>query len=128
MASMPKPLRRLAVEAKASVIVTVDCGISAVSEAELARELGPRADRHRSPHDRLRTCRRPRRSCIRACPAVRIPVAISAGQAVAFKLAWQICKSFRRRQTGFAAPSRLFGGLARLGGAGDDRRRGAAFR
>src|SRR5271163_2910351 len=33
-------LRRLAVEHKASLIVTVDCGISAVSEAELARELG----------------------------------------------------------------------------------------
>ena len=33
-------LRKLAVEHKAELIVTVDCGISAVREAELARELG----------------------------------------------------------------------------------------
>ncbi len=33
-------LRRLAAENKAELIVTVDCGISAVREAELARELG----------------------------------------------------------------------------------------
>ena len=33
-------LRKLALESKADLVVTVDCGISAVAEAELARELG----------------------------------------------------------------------------------------
>jgi single-stranded-DNA-specific exonuclease len=86
-------LRKLAVERAAKVIVTVDCGISAVSEAELARELGleliitdhhtigltlPRADA--IVHPRL--------------PGGNPAAADLCGAAVAFKLAWQICKSF----------------------------------
>ena len=49
-------LRRLAKEGGAELIVTVDCGISAVREAELARARR-RADRHRPPHDRQALCR-----------------------------------------------------------------------
>ncbi len=86
-------LRKLAVENKASLIVTVDCGISAVREAELARELGveliitdhhtigptvPTADA--IVHPRL--------------PGGHPAGADLCGAAVAFKLAWQVCKSF----------------------------------
>jgi single-stranded-DNA-specific exonuclease len=86
-------LRKLAVENKASLVVTVDCGISAVREAELARELGleliitdhhtigptvPRADA--IVHPRL--------------PGGHALGADLCGAAVAFKLAWQVCKSF----------------------------------
>jgi single-stranded-DNA-specific exonuclease len=86
-------LRRLAVEGQAELIVTVDCGISAVREAEVAAELGveliitdhhtvgpvlPRADA--IVHPRL--------------PGSRYPSADLCGAGVAFKLAWQVCKSF----------------------------------
>jgi len=86
-------VRRLAVENKAELIVTVDCGISAVREAELARELGvelvitdhhtigwtlPQADA--IVHPRL--------------PGGHAVAADLCGAAVAFKLAWQVCKSF----------------------------------
>lgn len=86
-------LRRLTRDSKASLIVTVDCGISAVREAELARELGveliitdhhtigltlPRADA--IVHPRL--------------PGGPPASADLCGAGVAFKLAWQVCKSF----------------------------------
>ena len=86
-------LRRLVREQGAELIVTVDCGISAVREAELARELGvelivtdhhtigqmvPAADA--VVHPRL--------------PGGRYPNLDLCGAAVAFKLAWQVCKSF----------------------------------
>jgi single-stranded-DNA-specific exonuclease len=86
-------LRALATEEKASLVVTVDCGISAVKEADLARELGlqfiitdhhtigpelPRA--HAIVHPRL--------------DSPDAPCADHCGAAVAFKLAWQICKQF----------------------------------
>ncbi len=86
-------LRRLAGERGAELIVTVDCGVSAVAEAELARELGvelivtdhhtigstvPAADA--VVHPRL--------------PGSSYPNLDLCGAAVAFKLAWQVCKSF----------------------------------
>ncbi len=86
-------LRKLSTENRADLIVTVDCGISAVREAELARELGvelvitdhhtiglsiPRA--HAVVHPRL--------------PGGHPHSADLCGAAVAFKLAWQVCKSF----------------------------------
>jgi single-stranded-DNA-specific exonuclease len=86
-------LRRLANEGGAELIVTVDCGIGAVREAELARELGvelivtdhhtigavvPAADA--VVHPRL--------------PGSQYPNGDLCGAAVAFKLAWQVCKSF----------------------------------
>jgi single-stranded-DNA-specific exonuclease len=86
-------LRKLASEHKASLIVTVDCGISAVREAEIARELGveyivtdhhtigltlPRADA--IVHPRL--------------PGGLPASADLCGAGVAFKLAWQVSKSF----------------------------------
>ena len=86
-------LRRLRSEQGAELVVTVDCGISAVDEALLARELGlefivtdhhtigpnlPEADV--IVHPRLEGSRYP-------CPDL-------CGAGVAFKVAWQICKSF----------------------------------
>ena len=86
-------LRRLAETHGSPLIVTVDCGISAVAEAQLARELGlelivtdhhtigpdlPAADV--SVHPRL--------------PGSTYPCGDLCGTGVAFKLAWQICKSF----------------------------------
>ena len=86
-------LRTLATEHAASLIVTVDCGVSAVSEARLARELGVEfivTDHHTiGPelpeadvvvHPRL--------------PGSGYPFVDLCGAGVAFKLAWQICKSF----------------------------------
>jgi single-stranded-DNA-specific exonuclease len=86
-------LRRLSEESKAELIVTVDCGISAVAEAGLARDLGVEliiTDHHTiGPslpeadvivHPRL--------------PGGHYPCGDLCGAGVAFKLAWQICKSF----------------------------------
>jgi len=85
--------RRIAEEHPGALLVTVDCGISAVAEARLARELGletiitdhhtigpelPEADV--LVHPRL--------------PGSSYPFGDLCGAAVAFKLAWQVCKSF----------------------------------
>jgi single-stranded-DNA-specific exonuclease len=86
-------LRRLAVESKADLIVTVDCGISAVREAELARELGIElivTDHHTIGWSLPQAA---------AIVHPRLPGGHQAGvdlcgAAVAFKLAWQVCKSF----------------------------------
>ena len=86
-------LRRLAEESKASLVVTVDCGISAIDEAQLARQLGleliitdhhtigpllPDADE--IVHPRLE--------------GSKYPSGDLCGAGVAFKLAWQVCKTF----------------------------------
>ena len=86
-------LRKIAADHPGALVVTVDCGISAVKEARLARELGldfiitdhhtlgeelPEADV--LVHPRL--------------PGGSYPFGDLCGAAVAFKLAWQICKSF----------------------------------
>jgi single-stranded-DNA-specific exonuclease len=86
-------LRRLATERGAALVVTVDCGISAEHEAEQARKLGIEfivTDHHTIGsnvpvadavvHPRLNGSRYPN------------PDLCGAG--VAFKLAWQVCKSF----------------------------------
>jgi single-stranded-DNA-specific exonuclease len=83
----------LAKERKAEVVVTVDCGISAIAQARLARDLGlefiitdhhtigkelPEADV--LVHPRL--------------PGSTYPFGDLCGCGVAFKLAWQVCKTF----------------------------------
>ena len=86
-------LRRLAEEHSKPLVVTVDCGISAVAEARLARELGLElivTDHHTIGaelpaadvlvHPRL--------------PGSTYPCGDLCGAGVAFKLAWQICKTF----------------------------------
>ncbi len=89
----PDALRKIAEEMKADVVVTVDCGISAVGEARLARELGLEfiITDHHTPGAVLPDADvivHPRRSgSTYPCPDL-------CGAGVAFKLAWQICKGF----------------------------------
>jgi single-stranded-DNA-specific exonuclease len=89
----PEALRRLASEHKAELVITVDCGISAVREAALARELGIEfiiTDHHTIGTDVpvADVVVHPRLA------GSRYPFGDLCGAAVAFKLAWQVCKSF----------------------------------
>ena len=92
-ASTPRPSGSSPTSTGPTLVVTVDCGISAVAEARLARELGVElivTDHHTIGaelpaadvlvHPRL--------------PGSRYPFGDLCGAGVAFKLAWQICKSF----------------------------------
>ena len=86
-------LRRLATENPSALIVTVDCGISAVREAELAHELGVElivTDHHTigSGLPQADVIVHPR------LPGSSYPCGDLCGAGVAFKLAWQICKGF----------------------------------
>ncbi len=86
-------LRKLATENRAELIITVDCGISAVNEARLARELGVEfivTDHHTIGHDlpEADVIVHPR------LDGSRYPCGDLCGAGVAFKLAWQVCKSF----------------------------------
>jgi single-stranded-DNA-specific exonuclease len=86
-------LRRLAETYPKAVVVTVDCGISAVAEAVLASELGLElivTDHHTIGLDlpAAAVLVHPR------LPGSRYPCGDLCGAGVAFKLAWQICKSF----------------------------------
>ena len=86
-------LKRLTTERGADLIVTVDCGISAVKEAKLARELGVSliiTDHHTIGSEL------PDADVI-VHPKLAgslYPFPELCGCAVAFKLAWQVCKSF----------------------------------
>ena len=86
-------LRRLAEEHSRALVITVDCGISAVAEAELARQLGLElivTDHHTigSELPAADVLVHPR------LPGSQYPFGDLCGAGVAFKLAWQICKSF----------------------------------
>jgi single-stranded-DNA-specific exonuclease len=86
-------LRKLAATYPSPLVVTVDCGISAVAEALLARELGIElivTDHHTIGADlpRADVLVHPR------LPGSTYPCGDLCGAGVAFKLAWQICKSF----------------------------------
>ncbi len=124
-ASTPMALRRLATEQKAELIITVDCGISAVAEARLARELGVEliVTDHHTVGSEL-----PEADVIvhPALDGSLYPFSELCGAAVAFKLAWQVCKSFG---DGKKASPHLRDFLVRShrpGGAGDGGRRGPA--
>jgi single-stranded-DNA-specific exonuclease len=86
-------LEWLAKEAKADLVVTVDCGISAVKEARLAKELGLEliiTDHHTIGPDlpEAAVLVHPR------LPGGSYPFPHLCGAGVAFKVAWQVCKSF----------------------------------
>jgi single-stranded-DNA-specific exonuclease len=86
-------IRRLKSEQGADLVVTVDCGISAVAEARLARDLGIEliiTDHHTigpelPPADVIVHPR---------LPESRYPCGDLCGAGVAFKVAWQVCKRF----------------------------------
>ncbi|GAC1468280.1 MAG: single-stranded-DNA-specific exonuclease RecJ [Isosphaeraceae bacterium] len=86
-------LARIATELKGEVVVTVDCGISALAEARLAREMGLEyiVTDHHTPGDAL-----PEADVIvhPRLGSVPYPCLDLCGAGVAFKLAWQICKGF----------------------------------
>ena len=89
----PIALQRLVTDHRAEMIITVDCGISAVREAKLARELGVEliiTDHHTISLDlpEAAVLVHPR------LPGSKYPFGELCGCAVAFKLAWQICKTF----------------------------------
>jgi single-stranded-DNA-specific exonuclease len=86
-------LRRLATEQGADLIITVDCGISAIKEARLARELGVAliiTDHHTIGAELPE-------ADVLVHPKLAgslYPFPELCGCGVAFKLAWQVCKSF----------------------------------
>ncbi len=88
-------LAMLVRERKADLIVTVDCGVTAVAEAALARELGVEliVTDHHTPGVEW-----PSASVVvhplARCANGAYPFPHLCGAAVAFKLAWQICKTF----------------------------------
>jgi single-stranded-DNA-specific exonuclease len=86
-------LKKIAEEHRAEVVVTVDCGITSVKEAVLARELGLElivTDHHTIGPDLPEAAAlvHPR------LPGGSYPFGELCGAGVAFKLAWQVCKSF----------------------------------
>lgn len=86
-------LRKLASQHQAEVVVTVDCGITSVKEAVIARELGLElivTDHHTIGPELPGAAAlvHPRLS------GGSYPFGELCGAGVAFKLAWQVCKSF----------------------------------
>ena len=101
---------------------------------DLGRRRGPagaragrRADHHRPPHDRRRAARG-RRARPPAARREPLPFGDLCGAAVAFKLAWQICKRFGDGKKASPHLRDFLVQLARPGGAGDGGRRRAARR
>lgn len=89
----PEALRTLAARG-ASLIITVDCGVSAVAEAILARELGVEfiVTDHHTPGPVWPSADVVVHPLAPGGPPYPFPDLCGAG--VAFKLAWQVCKSF----------------------------------
>ena len=89
----PDALRKIAEEFPGALIVTVDCGISAVEVAKLAKELGVELiiTDHHTPGAVL-----PDAAAIvhPRVGEVGYPCPDLCGAGVAFKLAWLICKTF----------------------------------
>jgi len=96
-------IRTLHEEDPRQLVVTVDCGITAVAEAKLARELGLELiiTDHHQIGDEL-----PDAACLvhPRLPGSRYPFGDLCGAGVAFKLAWAICK---RLGDGRKATSRM---------------------
>lgn len=84
-------IRKLHQEDPQRLLVTVDCGICSVQEADLARELGLELiiTDHHTMTDEL-----PRASCLvhPRLPGSTYPFRELCGAGVAFKLAWAICQ------------------------------------
>jgi single-stranded-DNA-specific exonuclease len=86
----PESIRRLAAE-KAKLIVSVDCGIGSLAEAEVARECGIEmiVTDHHEPGPQL-----PHAAAIvhPGLPGQSYPFRGLSGSGVAFKLAWALCQ------------------------------------
>ncbi|MGE3822201.1 MAG: single-stranded-DNA-specific exonuclease RecJ, partial [Isosphaeraceae bacterium] len=86
-------LQRIARDWSGALVVTVDCGVSAIQEARLARELGLEfiVTDHHTPGPEL-----PEADAIvhPGLPGASCATPNLCGAGVAFKLAWQVAKSF----------------------------------
>ena len=80
-------------EQRVDLVITVDCGINAVAEAELARESGIDliVTDHHQPHREFSSAPYVVHSKL---PDSRYPFPDLSGAGVAFKLAWAVAKSF----------------------------------
>ncbi len=87
-------IRSIVLDRKADLIITVDCGITAIKEAILAKELGVElvVTDHHHPASEWPCADVVVHPLGPMGPAYPFPEI--CGAAVAFKLAWQICKSF----------------------------------
>ncbi|MFO0953569.1 MAG: DHH family phosphoesterase [Isosphaeraceae bacterium] len=90
-------IRKIAGDLGASMVITVDCGISATAEARLARSLGVEliVTDHHTPGPELPEADvvvHPRLPGEAGAPGYPCPDL--CGAAVAFKVAWQVCKAF----------------------------------
>jgi single-stranded-DNA-specific exonuclease len=86
-------IRTLAQGHQSPLMITVDCGISAVAESILARELG--IELIITDHHTLGTALPPADVLVHPrLPGSAYPCGDLCGAGVAFKLAWQVCKSF----------------------------------
>ena len=113
-------LRKLAA-AGAKMIITVDCGITSVAQAETARQLGLQliiTDHHQMA-DRLPEADGLVHPCL---PGHSYPFAGLAGAGVAFKMAWAICQEVTQAKR-VSPPMRNFllqaVGLAAIGTVAD---------
>jgi len=111
-------LRQIAANGS-QMVVTVDCGIASVAEAEVARELELEfiVTDHHEPK-----AQRPGAAVIvhPRVPAGLYPFEGLSGSGVALKLAWKLAPTWQRWRQGHAALSRIF---ARRGCPGDPRHR-----
>jgi single-stranded-DNA-specific exonuclease len=84
----------IARERKADLIVTVDCGVTALKEARLAKELGVELiiTDHHHPAEEWPCADVVVHPLRPGGPSYPFPEI--CGAAVAFKVAWQVCKSF----------------------------------
>ena len=100
-------LQKLAASRACNVVVTVDCGIASLAEADEARRLGLEliVTDHHEPKATLPARRRPGPSAP-ARARLAYPFGGLSGAGVAFKLAWALCRSVRQRQ-GDAAAARV---------------------
>jgi single-stranded-DNA-specific exonuclease len=116
-------LRTLAA-AGAEVVITVDCGISSIAEAETAAQLGLSliiTDHHRPAHDGTQL---PRAAAIvhPGLPESNYPFAGLCGAGVALKLAWALCQqASQAKRVGEAMRTFLMRavGLAAIGTVAD---------
>ncbi|MEM1063564.1 MAG: DHH family phosphoesterase, partial [Planctomycetota bacterium] len=84
-------LRELAAEDAGRLVVTVDCGVASVAEADVARELGLElvVTDHHTPGDTL-----PAADAVvhPALPGREWPDRHACGAGVAFRVAWEVCR------------------------------------
>jgi single-stranded-DNA-specific exonuclease len=110
-------IRKLSEEDPQRLLVTVDCGICSVKEADLARDLGLELiiTDHHTMLDEL-----PRAACLvhPRLPGGSYPFGDLCGAGVAFKLAWAICQRLNDGKTASPAMREFLKGAVGLAAIG----------